>query len=467
LVDGAANRVGVGTDKLSYSLNIKAGNWNGLFAKYGLGKSLMQLHWAKWIAQLGLGQVIILAPLAVAKQTEQEACKFGIDAKYCQTPSQIDTCTTPIVVTNYERLKGIDTSDFVGVVLDESSCLKAYSGKTKQLIFDKFKNTKYKLCCSATPSPNNYLELLNHSEFLGIESTHQTIARFFRNDTMNAGGYVLKPYAKESFWAWVSSWAVCLTQPSDLGFRNEGWDIPEPKNFYHTIPVDHQSAWKEADKHGQLSLIRMPSNSATSVNKEGRLNAGRIAAKVAELVKVEPDEAWVIWCFTNYEADALAAAVPGAVDLRGSDTIDAKEAKLTGFSDGSIQVLITKPKIAGMGLNWQHARRQAFCMGTSYSFEQFHQAMHRLIRFGQHKTVHTHLVFPETVGNVRAIFNEKERRHDEMQRELIAVVSAHGLGSQHLRNFDAYAPQQEMHLPMWLKSQNIVTYENFELLESA
>lgn len=424
-----------------------------IFAKYGLGKTRMQLEWAKHICKLAKGRVIVLAPLAVAQQTEQEASKYGIDSvEYCRTAKDIAMSNASMVVTNYERLKDIDTSGFVGVVLDESSILKNYTGKTKELIFSKFADTPYKLCCSATPSPNNHLELINHSDFLGVEKTNRTLSKYFINDTMNAGGYILKPYARDAFWRWVSSWAVCITKPSDLGFNDDGWDIPKPNMVYHTISVDHTKAWETADKNGQISLIRMPSNSATSANKEGRLNAEDLAQKIAELVQQRPNESWVIWCFTNYESDALQAALPDAVDLRGDDKPKVKEQKLDDFSSGKIKLLITKPKIAGMGLNWQHSWNQAFVMGTSYSFESFHQAMHRLVRFGQTKTVNTHMVFPETAGNVRAIFSRKEKSHHEMQNSLIEAISKYGLGAEVSRKFDNYNPTVIATVPDWIKT---------------
>lgn len=426
-----------------------------IFAKYGLGKTRMQLEWAKHVSRLAGGPVLVLAPLAVAQQTAiSEAPKYGIESvEYCVNAQQIKVSKANIITTNYERLKDIDATKFVGVVLDESSILKNYTGKTKELIFSKFRDTQYKLCCSATPSPNNHLELINHSDFLDIEGTNRTLSKYFINDTMNAGGYILKPFAKDAFWRWVSSWAVCITKPSDLGFSDEGWSIPKPKMVYHTIAVDHTAAWEKPDNKGQLSLLRMPSNSATSANQEGRLNASAIAQKIAQLVAKRPNEQWVLWCFTNYESDALQEAIPNAIDLRGDDKLKDKESKLLGFSSGNIQILITKPKIAGMGLNWQHAWNQAFVMGTSYSFEAFHQAMHRLARFGQTKSVNTHLVFPETAGNVRAIFARKEKSHHEMQKALIEAISRYGLGAEMSRSFDNYNPQVVPVVPHWLVSK--------------
>ena len=426
-----------------------------IFANYGMGKTLMQIKWAEQVALRTNGKVLILAPLAVAHQTVKESERFGIAIAYCRNQSEVNDSGSQIIITNYEMLKHFDGSQFVGIVLDESSVLKQYRGKTKQLLCESFKDTPYRLCCSATPAPNDWLELGNHSEFLGIMTSHLMISRWFQNDTMNAGAYKLRPHASDDFWAWVSSWAVCLTMPSDLGFSDRGWLLPPLNMHYHVIPVDHQETWgDDIDKNGQLTLIRSPALNATNTHKEARLNCDRVASKISDLVYEYPTDFWVIWCFTNYESDALLKAIPDAIELRGDEKACIKQEKLTAFTNGEITKLITKPEIAGLGLNWQHCHRQAFSMGTSYSFELFHQALHRLYRFGQEYPVETHLVFPETAGTVRQVIARKQRQFEAMQEALRKAVKRSQLSAHQRQVYDDYNPQVLMEVPSWLRSKS-------------
>jgi hypothetical protein len=423
-----------------------------LFAKYGTGKTRMQLEWANRVAIETGGKVLILAPLAVARQTANEAIAWGIPAIVCENQSQVGDDS--IVITNYDKLKNFTPSEFVGVVLDESSILKQYRGKTKEYLCKSFENTKYKLCCSATPAPNDYMEILNHSEFLGVMTSHLALSRWFTNDTMAAGKYSLKTHAAEDFWGWVSSWAVCLSMPSDLGFSDEGWVLPPLNLHNHVIPVDHTATWEEGDRDGQLSLIRSPSLNATTIHKEARLNCDNIAAKISEIVAVNPKEAWVLWCFTDYESAALKAAIPHAIELKGSELPKIKQSKLELFTNGEIQILITKPEIAGLGLNWQHAHHQAFMMGTSYSFELYHQALHRLYRFGQQFPVEVHLIYAETSGTVNRVIERKQSQYDAMQSALKEAVLKLQLSSHSRSGNDDYNPTQVLKVPSWLVSKS-------------
>lgn len=421
-----------------------------IFAKFGMGKTRMQLEWAKHVARHTHGKVLILAPLAVAKQTAQESKKFGIDSIYVRSQADVDKSNCQVIITNYEMLKNFDASQYQGIVLDESSCLKQYRGKTKLLLCESFKDTSYRLACSATPSPNDWLELGNHSEWLGIMDSHSMISRWFINDTMKAGGYKLRPYGADAFWKWVSSWAVCLTTPSDLGFSDDGWILPKHHKHYHVIPVDHTLAWNEPDRDGQLSLIRTPATNATTIHKEARLNTDILADKIASIVAEHNEEQWAIWCFTDYESEALQSAIHDAVELRGSEKDSVKEEKLMAFANGEIQKLITKPSIAGLGLNWQHCHHQAFQMGTSYSFEQLFQALHRLYRHGQMFPVHTHLVYAETAGSVRQSIDKKQRQYDAMQLALRKIIKESQLEIHQLLKSDNYSPTKNIEIPSWL-----------------
>ena len=420
---------------------------SALFAKYGTGKTRMQLEWANQVAQHTGGNVLILAPLAVAHQTIKEASKFGIDAQLCESQADV---TGAIVITNYDKLKNFDSASFVGVVLDESSILKQYTGKTKRMLCEAFEHTEYKLCCSATPAPNDWMEILNHSEYLGVMTSHLALSRWFTNDTMNAGKYTLKAHAAHDFWEWVASWAVCLSMPSDLGFSDEGWALPPLNIHNHVIPVDHKLTWEEPNRNGQLSLIRSPSLNATTIHKEARLNCDNLAGKIADIVAEKPEDSWILWCFTDYESEALGEAIPNAVQLKGSEKPFMKQSKLEAFTNGEIQILITKPEIAGLGLNWQHCHNQAFMMGTSYSFEMYHQALHRTYRFGQQCPVETHLVYAETSGAVNQVIQRKQRQYDAMQEAFRKAIKRVQLANRGQSAMDDYNPKVTMLTPNWL-----------------
>jgi DNA modification methylase len=383
-----------------------------IFADTGLGKTAMQVEWARQVHKHSGGNVLIVAPLCVAQQTVREAARFGTKVTYARHQDAANP--DGITITNYEMVDRFDAAEFSGVVLDESSILKSYMGKTKQALIATFEATPYRLACTATPSPNDYLELGNHSAFLGIMPSNEMIMRFFQNDTMEAGAYVLRPHAAVKFWEWCATWSVCLSNPSDLGFDGSAYILPELRQAFVEVSTEGLPA-------DEGELFRTVIINATSIHKEGRLTAGRRADEVAKLANnsVEP---WLIWCNTNYEADALKGLIPDAVDLRGSDSIDRKESVLTGFVDGSIRVLITKPSIAGMGLNLQHCRNMAF-VGLSYSYEDYYQAIRRCWRFGQKREVFCYVMAAESERSILGVIREKEAKHNEMKSKMVAAIS--------------------------------------------
>lgn len=422
-------------DCVGWGLGIGRG---ALFQECGLGKTPQQLVWAHHVAQHTKGRVLILAPLAVAHQTVREGVKFNVPVHYAREPSEM---RGHVVITNYERLERFNPADFVGVVLDESSILKAYSGAMKQHILAAFAHHRWKLACTATPAPNDYLELGNHAEFLGALSSHEMIARWFLPDTSTFGKYRLKGHAVTPFWDWVASWARCLSKPSDLGYSDDGYVLPELREHAHTIEVDATIG------RGDGQLFRSPEMSATQVHKEKRLTVHDRARKVAELVTSEPGEAWVIWCETDYEDDALRAVLPDVVSIRGSQDPDTKERNLLGFADGSIRRIITKPKLAGFGLNWQHCARTAF-VGPTFSYEAYYQAVRRMWRFGQPRPVDCHVVMAHTEVDVWNIMLAKERAHDAMKVEMFAA-SKRAQSRAERKTYD-YNPTHAGRLPEWL-----------------
>ena len=383
-----------------------------LFEDCGLGKTAQQLEWAWQVFQKTGGSVLILTPLSVARQTEKEAAKFGIPARQISSSEQIDE--PGVYISNYEKLEHFDCSIFSGVVLDESSILKSFTGKTRIALTKSFSATPYRLACTATPSPNDYTELGQHAEFLGICTPAQMLATYFVNDTFNTGDWRLKKHAETEFWKWLASWAACISKPSDIGFSNDGYILPSLK--MQTILVDADESIDTGD-----DLFRIATLSATTMHREMRLTCDARSSAVADLVNPSA-EAWIVWCNTNDEADALSAKIQEAVEVRGSDSAEKKQRVLNDFSEGKIRVIITKPSIAGFGLNWQHCRNVAF-VGLSYSFEDFYQALRRSYRFGQTREVNGYIVQAKTEGAILQSIQRKIKQHTDMQANMTKAAA--------------------------------------------
>jgi superfamily II DNA or RNA helicase len=378
-----------------------------LFEDCGLGKTAQQLEWASQIVRKTNGSVLVLTPLSVAQQTEKEALKFGIEAKCISSDDEISA--SGIWITNYEKIEHFDCSQFAGIVLDESSILKSFTGKTRRLLTERFSKTPYRLCCTATPSPNDYTELGQHAEFLGICSPAQMLCTFFINDTFNTGDWRLKKHAEMDFWKWMASWAACVSAPSDVGFTDDGYILPELNMQTVTVDTD------ETECAGE-DLFRIATLSATTMHREMRMTSEARSKAVADLVN-NSSECWIVWCNTNDEADHLKRMIPDGIEVRGSDSSDRKQLYLSQFSEGLIRVLITKPSIAGFGLNWQHCNHVAF-VGLSYSFEDFYQALRRTYRFGQKKQVNAFIVQARTEGAIVRSIQEKIQKHKVMQEKM-------------------------------------------------
>ncbi len=330
-----------------------------------------------------------------------------------------------------------------GFLVHNSSILKSFMGKTKRDLVERFARTPYRLACTATPAPNDHLELGNHAEFLGVMTSHEMISRWFINDTSTMGTYRLKHFAVGPYWDWVTSWARCVGKPSDLGFDDAGFVLPELVEHRHILGVDIVSDRPD----GQL--FRIPDLSATTVHAERRRTAVARANLLAEVIAREPQEPWIIWCETDYEADALTAAIPEAVEVRGSHDIDKKEERLAAFASGEIRVLVSKASICGFGLNWQHCARVAF-IGPTFSFEQYYQAIRRTLRFGQMRDVHVHMVIAETESGVFDAMRRKREAHERMQSEMFAAARR---ALEPDQNQDPYEPSRRARLPRWLRAE--------------
>lgn len=415
----------------------------GLFLATGLGKSLCSLEWGRVVVEHANKPVLMLAPLAVSRQHEREAHKFGIEARAIREASEVGGAS--IYITNYERLKKFDPDAFAGVILDEAGILKSFTGSTSRALRAAFSKTPYRLSATATPAPNDHMEIGQQSEFLGVMESPEMLTRWFIADQAEMGRYRIKNAARRSFWDWVASWSRCIDLPSDLGFEDGAYVLPELTLHPHVVGAD---LFKEvgAEANGQMRMLRLPEMNATSIHREKRLTLDIRIDHLAEIVEREPDEAWVLWCETDAEADALMERFPDAVEVRGSQSAETKEEGLTAFSEGRVSKIITKPKLAGFGLNWQHCARMGF-VGLSFSYEQFYQAVRRCWRFGQTRAVEVHAVRSDTEHAIWEAINRKADRHDVMKDAMrLSMRRAHTK----VRTLDDYHPTRNLEVPAWL-----------------
>jgi hypothetical protein len=379
-----------------------------IFADCGLGKTPMQLEWANQIHKKENAPILILAPLAVSKQTKREGDKFNIPIKIVDSQ---DDVINGINITNYEKLHKFISDKFIGIVLDESSILKSYSGKYRNYIIESFLDTPYKLACTATPAPNDYMELGNHSEFLNILTRFEMLSSFFINDTSNVGTWRLKKHAQDKFWEWMCSWAVMITKPSDLGFKDEKFVLPELNIIEKVIDFGKPLP-------GKLFIEK-----ANTLHERRQARRETIKLKsdyISNLIS-RSDEPWLIWCDLNKEAETISKIIPEAIEIRGSNKNEFKEKTMMDFSDGNVRVLVTKPKIAGFGMNWQHCNNVIF-IGLSDSYESYYQAVRRCWRFGQEKEVNVYIVTSDIEGNIVENVKRKECDALEMRKKMVGYM---------------------------------------------
>lgn len=380
----------------------------GIFAGTGCGKTIQSLNWANiLVKRLGIN-VLILAPLGVAKQTVNEANKFGMVANYAANQAEVQP---GITVTNYERLENFDTNYFYGVVLDESSILKAYTSSTRNQIIELFANTSYKLSCSATPSPNDYMELGNQAEFLGIMSRTEMLSMFFEHDGGDTSKWILKHHARKGFWEWVNSWAIMLNHPRDIGFDQPGYDLP-PLNYtshkVNTKIILDSSRLIQADAKGLAEQRK--------VRKESLSDRCHKALEIIQNNStITP---WLIWCETNDESKLLVEIIPNSIEVKGSDSQKFKEQIAEDFAAGLVPILITKPSIFGYGMNWQVCCNCIY-IGLTHSQESFYQSVRRLWRFGQKNDVNVHIIQHQLEGQIERNLKRKEKEATEMLQGMV------------------------------------------------
>lgn len=409
-----------------------------LFTMTGTGKTLMQLEWARNIHNATKSDILILSPLAVSHQTAREGEKIGLTVNLC---SSQDDVKPGVNITNYEKLHKFTPDVFGGIVLDESSILKSYSGSTRNEIIASFYETPYRLACTATPAPNDYMELGNHSEFLGAMTRTEMLSMFFTHDGGDTAKWRLKGHAVARYWEWLASWAVVLTNPSDLGYSDDGFILPALNITEQIVPTT-----KPMDGF----LFPMTAQTLQERQQARRDSTLERVQKCADIVNAT-QEPFLVWCDLNAESDALARAIPGSVEVRGIDDDDHKTNSMLAFSRGEIRVLVTKPSICGFGMNWQHCRNMAF-VGLSDSFEAYFQAVRRCWRFGQEKPVNVYIITGELEGAVSANIKAKEMAAMNMIREMVEHTKE--ITSKNVRSLTRqsteYDPQIEMEIPEWM-----------------
>lgn len=409
-----------------------------LFEDCGLGKTPQQLHWAREVYEATGDPVLILAPLAVSQQTVREGRKFGIDVNLAERDADV---VNGINVTNYEKLDKFDTSRFAGVVLDESSILKAYTGKVKRQIVAAFRGTPYRLCATATPAPNDLMELLNHAEFLGVMKSNEALSCWFIADQSNSGHYRLKGHAEKDFWRWVASWAVCIGKPSDIGHSDEGYELPPLTEHDVILPTGAVNSFEDVAEKVVMS--------ATGFHAEKRRTLEYRARKCAELAN-STDNQVLVWCYQNDEADVLKKLIPDAVEVRGSDRTETKERAALDFAEGRKRVLISKPSIFGYGLNFQNCDTAVFC-GMDYSYESYYQAVRRLYRFGQERPVNIYRVLGDTERHILEVVDEKAQMKADMGRSMAEAMREFQTEAVHGRAFTLDLMPQKAEMPTWLR----------------
>lgn len=389
------------------------------FLGTGMGKSFIELEWCRVIAKEHAAPVLLVAPLAVAHQMLREAEKEGVKGvAYHKDDSAIKT---PIVVTNYERLDNFEVTQFAGVALDESSILKSFDGKTRSALIEMFQPTPYRLAATATPAPNDFMELGNHAEFLDVMTATEMLSTFFVHDGGETQKWRLKGHAKTEFWKWVCSWAVCINKPSDIGYEDGDFILPPPHYHEHIVSVDTPS---------EGMLFAMPAESMGERLAARRSTIDARVDKAVEIVAAEPDETWILWSNMNRESENLTARIPQCIEVTGSDEADYKAEMALKFSEDEIPAMSTKASIFGFGMNLQNCSHMVF-VGVNDSWEKFYQAVRRCWRYGQTRPVHVHIIAASTEGNVLDNLKRKEREAAEMAEQMVANMQ--DLTRMHLR----------------------------------
>lgn len=416
-----------------------------IFSDCGSGKSRMQLQWAQKVFEHCGKPILILAPLAVTQQTKREGEKCGICVQVVRSQKE---CIDGINITNYEMLEHFEPEKFGGIVLDESSIIKHKDGKTRQMIQELFERTEYKLCCTATPAPNDYMELGTHAQFLGVMKQTEMLATFFVHDGGETQNWRLKKHAEKKFFEWVAGWACCFRRPQDLGYEQEGYDLPELR--IHEVVVESKATELI---NGQMMLFAPVGKTLLERRSARRNSLDERVEKAAEIANAAEEQV-LVWCDLNAESGALTKAIRGAVEVEGSMKLEDKERGIVGFLNGENRVLVSKPKIAGFGINAQNAHIEIF-VGLSDSFEQYYQAVRRCWRYGQTEPVDVYIIISDAEGAVKENISRKQRDAERMTNELVEFTKEFLKSDMRKtkRDVDDYFAFDEMEVPEWIKSE--------------
>lgn len=410
----------------------------GMFLDTGLGKTRVQLEFCRQGAEATNGKALLLTPLAVAPQIAKEGKALGYDTRVIREQSE---AKDGINICNYDRLHLIDPAEYGAVSLDESSILKNFTGRQSRALIEAFRDTRFRLAATATPAPNDHMELGQHAEFLGQMSSMEMLSRWFINDTSAASQqWRLKKSAVLNFWDWMATWSRAAQSPADLGYDAAAFVLP-PLNI-----IRHKA---EADVSSPIGALFIEDVSATNLHDLKRQTIAARAETLAALIDAEPDEPWLIWCDADYESEAILRAVSGAVEVRGSHTPERKEQGLMGFADGSVKRLVSKPSIAGVGMNYQHCARMAY-VGRSFSYEAFYQSVRRCWRFGQKRPVNVHLIVAEGEDQIGRVIDRKAADHDVMKKAMAAAMKRNNRVDAGVKV--SYQPNFIGVFPAWLKS---------------
>jgi DNA modification methylase len=405
------------------------GGRRALFEAFGLGKTLQQLEWMRLILDRIGGKGLIVLPLGVMQEFKRDAVNLlGMDEpEYVRTMAEVRDASGRILLTNYERVRDgdIDPTYFTATSLDEASVLRSFGSKTYQTFLDKFRGVPYKLVCTATPSPNRYKELIHYAGYLEVMDTGQALTRFFQRDSTKANNLTLYPHKEEEFWLWVSTWALFITKPSDLGYDDTGYDLPPLEVRYHELPVDHANAGAEQD--GQLLMIRDAAVGLKDAAREKRESIKARVAKAKEIVESDPDAHFILWHDLEDERHALKEAIPDVVDIYGSQDLEIREQRVMDFADGKIRLFATKKELSGSGCNFQRHCHRAIFVGIDYQFNDFIQAIHRIYRFLQDKPVIIDIIYTESERQILEELQRKWRQHDYLVSKMIEIIRKYGL----------------------------------------
>jgi len=407
------------------------GGQRALFSSFGLGKTVTQLEAMRLILSREEGKALIVAPLGVVHvfQDDAERLLDGLKVTYCKTQAEAESSESRIIITNYERVRDGDINPelFTACTLDEASVLRSYGSKTYQEFLLKFRTVKYKFVATATPSPNKYKELIHYAGFLGIMDTGQALTRFFHRDSTQANNLTLYPHKEKEFWFWISTWALFITKPSDLGYDDSGYELPPMKVIYHEVKVDHSSAGAEDD--GQVKLFRDAALGLRDAAKEKRDSIDMRIEEMLEIISANPDDHFILWHDLEAERHAIKAALPEAREVYGSQDVEANTKITRLFERGEIKYLATKPDISGQGCNFQYHCNKAIFLGIGYKFNDFIQSIHRIYRFLQDKEVEIHIIYAESEQAILDALKKKWDQHNYLVNEMTKIIKENGLAS--------------------------------------